>query len=193
MDDDQERLALFPDVSGYPKSAMDDGEELALDGWWQAYDDLKLQITVFTIFAVWSEYFSNLIPEKSALFQVNGKVAGGRFLAELGMAVAIGIGGGLFFYRYCFLWNDFGYVSMPKFALVPLVPWLGVMALAMAPSDPARSVAFIKLSSVTGMIRCGVVAPPPPPLPPVTVAVRRPFRSALQRVKRQSHPTMEPN
>lgn len=158
MDDDQERLALFPDVPGYPKSAMDDGEKKALDGWADAFVDLIPQMTIFTIFAVWSEYSANLIPEKSALFQMNGKVAGPRFFAELGMAFIIGTGGGYMFYSLCFDDDFWGYVDMPLFAFVPLVPWLGVMALSMAPSDSARSVTFIKLASITGMINDLMIA-----------------------------------
>ena len=183
MDDDQEWLALFPDVPGYPKSAMDDDEEEALDGWVAAYDHLIPQIRIFTIFAVWSEYFANLMPENSALFQMNGKVAGPRFFAELGMAFIIGTGGGKMFYYLCFEVNDWGYHYMPFFAFVPLVPWLGVMVLSMAPSDSARSVTFIKLASITGMIKC-VVSPRPWPRSRIG---RRP--AALPRVRRAPRQT----
>lgn len=158
MDDDQERIALFPDVAGYPSSAMDDDEENALDGWAEAYDMLKPQMTIFTLFSVWSEYFANLIPEKSALFQMNGKVNGPRFFAELGMAVVIGFGGGLMMYVFCFMQTFFGFETMAYFVFVPLVPWLGVLALSMAPSDPVRSITFVKLASVTGMINDLMVA-----------------------------------
>ena len=183
MDDDQEQLALFPNVPGYPKSVMDDDEAEALYGWVSAYADLIPQITIFTIFAVWSEYFANLMPEKSALFQMNGKVAGPRFFAELGMAFIIGTGGGYMFYYFCYYDDFWGYDYMPFFAFVPLVPWLGVMALSMAPSDSARSITFIKLASITGMIKC-VVSPRPPSRSRV---VRRP--AALPRVRRAPRQT----